>query len=223
MRECVRFNVTVHRMSYLNHPPIQRLIQSVPVADHSVAVAASRWQSPCAAAGRPDLHAAVFAGQPEVRISRGWLLEERGVDPEVRCLAILLWGYPTGARGNLHVQWLRNLRAIAAAAAAPAADWPEYHRRLAGAGPLGISTISKLAHFFGHTFDGRRALILDRRILTLCAAGRWTEFAPLADLTYVNAARRYPDYLGVMHVVAEAGQFSPEQLEFFLFSLGEAF
>ncbi len=42
-------------------------------------------------------------------------------------------------------------------------------------------------------------------------------------LTYVNAARRYPDYLGVMHAVAEAGQFSPEQLEFFVFSLGEAF
>ena len=47
--------------------------------------------------------------------------------------------------------------------------------------------------------------------------------APLADLTYVNAARRYPEYLALVHAIAAAGHYSAEQLEFFLFSLGEAF
>jgi hypothetical protein len=208
---------------YLNHPPIQKLIASIPVEEHGVAVSAEFWREPCARSERTALHDAMFAGRPAVRIPRSWLRRDDGIDPELRTLGVLLWGYPRGARGNRHVQWLEKLPAIAAAAAAPVATWDEYYHRLAGTGPLGISTISKLAHFLGHTFDGHRALILDQRIISLCAGGRWTELESLSSLSYPVAHRRYPDYLALMHTIARAGGFSAEQLEFFLFSLGESF
>ena len=208
---------------YLNHPPIQKLIASLPVEEHGVAVDAAFWCEPCERAGREALHEAMFAGRDAVRIPRHWLRQEDGSAPELRTFGVLLWGYPRGARGNRHVRWLEELPAIAAAAAAPAASWTDYYARLTATGPLGISTISKLAHFFRHQFDGSPALILDQRIIALCAGGRWTELSSLADLSYAAAHRRYPEYLSVMHEIAATGGFSAEQLEFFLFSLGESF
>jgi hypothetical protein len=210
-------------MPYLNHPPIQRLIQAIPVAEHSVAVAAAFWQPFCAAAGRHAEHAALFAGQPSIRISRQWLHSAAQVPVTVRCLGILLWGYPTGPRGNLHHGWLANLPQIAAAASTPGLAWPDYYAQLAAIGGLGISTITKLACFFGQRFGGHPALVLDQRIVRVIARGRWVELNALRPLAYANAPARYLDYLTTLGTVASVGGMSSEQIEFFLFALGESF
>ena len=210
-------------MQYLNHPPIQHLIQAIPVADHSVEVEAAFWQPFCAAAGRDAEHATLFAGQPLIRITRQWLHTATNVPVTVRCLGILLWGYPTGARGNLHRGWLANLPQIAAAARSPGLTWPGYYAQLAAIGGLGISTISKLACFFGHQFGGHPALGLDKRILRVLASGRWVELKALQGLTYLNAPVRYLDYLTTLDTVAGVGGMTAGQLEFFLFALGESY
>jgi hypothetical protein len=210
-------------MPHLCHPPIQRLIQSLPVAEHSVEIRASIWHQACSRAGCLAEHEAIFAGNPTVRISRQWLRTAVTVPSTVRCLAILLWGYPRGARGALHQLWLEKLPVLTATALAPRVSWYEYYDALAALGGLGPSTITKLACFLGHTFNGQPALILDQRILRVLATGRWAELAPLRDLSYQNARQRYPDYLGTLATVAAAGGFAPEQIEYFLFSLGESF
>jgi hypothetical protein len=210
-------------MPYLNHPPIQALIRSIPVAEHSVDVDSAFWLPFCEAAGRLAEHHALFAGQATVRISRQWLHDAPQVTVTTRCLAILLWGYPTGARGRLHEEWLENLPQIAAAASLSGLTWPDYYEQLHAIGGLGISTISKLACFFGQIFAGNPALVLDQRIMRVIAAGRWVELGPLHGLAYANAHVRYVDYLATMGAIAEAGNISAEQIEFFLFALGEAF
>ena len=210
-------------MPYLNHPPIQQLIRSIPVTEHSVEVDSAFWLPFCAAAGRLAEHHALFAGQATVRISRQWLHEAPQVSVTTRCLAILLWGYPSGARGDLHRGWLENLPQIAAAASQPGMEWAGYYVQLHAIGGLGISTISKLACFFGQSFAGSPALVLDQRILRVIAGGRWVELGPLHGLTYTNAHLRYVDYLATMGAIGGAGGMSVEQLEFFLFALGEAF
>lgn len=210
-------------MPYLNHPPIQQLIRSIPVSEHSVEVEAAFWLPFCEAAGRLAEHHALFAGQATIRISRHWLHDAPQVSVTTRCLAILLWGYPSGARGDLHRGWLENLPQIAAAASQPGLTWGDYYAQLHAIGGLGISTISKLACFFGLCFEGHMALVLDQRIIRVIAAGRWTELGPLHGLTYINAHLRYVDYLAAMAGLAYAGGMESEQLEFFLFSLGESF
>jgi hypothetical protein len=134
-----------------------------------------------------------------------------------------MWGYPSGARGDLHRGWLENLPQIAAAASQPGLTWGDYYAQLHAIGGLGISTISKLACFFGQCFEGHMALVLDQRIIRVIAAGRWTELGPLHGLTYTNAHLLYVDYLAAMAGLANAGGMESEQLEFFLFSLGESF
>jgi len=215
-------------MPYLFDPLYLNLIRHIPVAQHSVPVRADFWNGPCAKAGRAGLSHALFAGAPEIRITRDWL-HHAVVSDELRTLAILMWGYPTGARANRHLHWLANLPDIARAAAAPIPDWRAYRAGFAGIGGLGISTISKLACFFGRRFrDPKTAallpgLILDSRILTVLAASRWAELHPLADVTYLNAPSRYLDYLRCLHDFAEHAGVLPEQVEFFLFAHGQSF
>lgn len=143
--------------------------------------------------------------------------------PHIRCLAILLWGFPSGGRGNIHKGWLQNLSQITTAASAQGMIWPDYYAHLHGIGGLGISTITKLATFWNQRFAGHEAVVLDRRILRLLASGRWVELGHLRHLTYPLAHHHYVDYLATMADIADAGDASVKQLEFFLFALGESF
>lgn len=215
-------------MPFLADPLYLNLIRHSPVEQHSVLVRAEFWTTPCAKAGRAGLQDALFAGASEIRITRDWL-RHAVVSDELRTLAILMWGYPSGARANRHLQWLANLPDIARAAAAPIPDWQAYRAGFAGIGGLGISTISKLACFFGRRFCApgtptlQPGLILDSRILAVLAASRWAELHPLADVTYLNAPSRYLDYLRCLHDFAGHTGVLAEQVEFFLFAHGEAF
>lgn len=209
-------------MLYLTHPPFRQLIRAIPVTEHSVEVGAEFWLSLCASAGRSDEHAAIFKGQQKVRISRQWLHNATNVSPTSRCLAILMWGYPTGARGS-HKKWLTALPEIAQKAASVGPTWQDYYARLAETGGLGISTISKLACFFGQRFEGHRAQVLDKRILRVLESGRWAELGDLRDIRYENAHVHYPRYLKTLAQIGIDGEMSPEQIEFFLFALGHCF
>jgi hypothetical protein len=215
-------------MPFLADPLYLNLIRHSPVEQHSVLVRAEFWTTPCAKTGRAGLHHSLFAGAPGIRITRDWL-RHAVVSDELRTLAILMWGYPSGARANRHLQWLANLPDIARAAAAPIPDWQAYRAGFAGIGGLGLSTISKLACFFGRRFCApgtptlQPGLILDSRILAVLAASRWAELHPLADVTYLNAPSRYLDYLRCLHDFAGHTGVLAEQVEFFLFAHGEAF
>jgi hypothetical protein len=210
-------------MPYLAHPPIQHLIQAIPVGEHSVAVEAQRWLPLFAEAGRQSLHDQIFAGHPEVRITRQWFRAQPARDPEITAASILLWGYPAGARGDMHRNWLRELPRISTAASSTATDWPDYYGALHDIGSLGISTISKLAYAFGRQFDTKPALILDQRIIKVLQSHRWAELTGLRGLHYGNAPTLYLHYLSTMVATAQAGTYTPEQLEFFLFTCGDCF
>jgi hypothetical protein len=98
--------------------------------------------------------------------------------------------------------------------------WRRYYRAFPSG--CGISTVSKLAYFHGLVFGGHRALILDSRLID--NTKRWTETAGLG-LTYASAISNYPAYLNTMHATASnpALACTGDQLEFFLFALGNCF
>jgi len=205
-------------MPYLAHPPLQRLIAALPVDEHATEVAAQPWREPCWRAGQTGLHDAMFAGRAAIRIPRGWL-RATAAAPELRVFGALLAGRP---RPGDH-RWLQRLPAITEAALRPAPSWESYRTDLAAAGLAGLPPASRLAHFLGQHFNGRPALILDAPIRRVCGGTRWTELAELRDLGGPAAARRYPDYLRLLHAIASAGGYRADQLEFFLNQLGDAF
>jgi hypothetical protein len=107
-------------MPHLLDPKFVKLVSAIPVADHRVEVHAADWELRCIHAGCLNVHTLLFAGRASVQISRDWLHHAQ-ISPELRCFAILLWGYPHGARGHER-HWLENLPEIAITAAAPAAS-----------------------------------------------------------------------------------------------------
>ena len=205
-------------MPSLLNPIFPPLIRALPVADHSIAVNAAFWQPRFAAANQVALWGAIFAGLPRVRISRSRLLTFAYPTPEQKCAEVFLWGYPSDMRGIIS-RLLPHLTALSGHATS-AAPWPNYFNAFRMG--IGISTITKLAYFHGRTFGGLNALILDQRLIENTA--NWLEVV-LPELSYATAPTRYLDYLRLMHAAAANPGLScaPDQLEFFLFALGDSF
>ena len=215
---CFQDNKT---MPSLYNPIFSAVVRSLPVSLHSIKVDAAFWQPKFSAAGQLPLWNAIFGGLPAIRISRNRLLTFAYPSPEQKTAEILLWGYPRDMRGIVS-RLLFHLPSISHCSSAVAL-WSDYNASF-GAIPerIGISTITKLAHFHGCTFGGLNALILDKRLISSTA--NWVE-TTMPGLTYQNAPTQYPIYLSVMHAVASnpALACTPAQLELFLFALGESF
>jgi hypothetical protein len=208
-------------MPSLLSPAYSAVIQSLPVLQHSVQVDSAFWHPKFAAAGQLPLWSAIFAGLPTIRISRNRLLTFAYPSPEQKTAEILLWGYPSDMHG-IPSRLLFHLAVLSQRSASVAA-WPAYYASMrAIPEKINISTITKLAHFHGCTFGGLQALILDNRLIGSTA--NWVETSPLG-LSYQNSRSRYLNYLNVMHSVSAnpALACTPDQLEFFLFVLGESF
>lgn len=205
-------------MPSLLNPLFPPLINALPVAEHSIAVDAAFWQPRFAAAGQAALWEAIFAGLPSIRISRTRLLTFAYPTPEQKCCEVFLWGYPTDMRGLIS-RLLLNLTALSGYAVS-AAPWPDYYNAFPAG--IGISTITKLAYFHNRRFDGLDALILDNRLIENTAD--WLEVA-LPRLAYRTAREHYLHYLRVMHAAAANPGLAcaPDQLELFLFALGDSF
>ena len=200
--------------------PWKNVFQNLSLPDHSVVTEAAFWLPHFRHAKLEPMHEAIFGTEDSIRLTRERLLTHAYPTPEQKCLEILLWGYPYGGRGHLHINYLDRIDLIAEYAPL-ASSWAHYQGTLKPAG-LGISTISKLAYFFGHSFGGFPALILDRRLINTLAGGRWSPLA-MPGLTYANAAKRYLEYLALMQAQAFAVGCSPAQLELGLFLFGHAY
>lgn len=201
--------------------PWNQIIPLIPVVDHAVTVEAATWEPWLRKAGYQEQFKTIFGGDEGIRISRERLLNHPYPTNEQKCLEILMWGYPSGMRGRRHHAFLANLRVIAARASVALA-WPAYFATLNGVKGLGISTISKLAYFYGYRFSGFQSLILDDRLIGLLTGGRWANLT-MPTLSRYNAHKKYPEYLAMMTGVAALVPCQPEQVEYFLFSLGDSF
>jgi hypothetical protein len=208
-------------MPSLFDPVFPPLIRSLPVQHHSVKVERDFWHAKFGDADQAQLWAAIFGNNPVFRLSRCRLLNHAYATPAQKCAEILLWGYPRDLYGIASkLLPAQSLNALHTANAAASLTWSTYAANFPHG--AGISTITKLAYFYGHRFGGQQALILDQRVIDNIQ--NWNELhEPLAELTYADAVCRYPDYLTVMHGVAQGLGCTPEQLEFFLFSLGDCF
>jgi hypothetical protein len=121
----------------------------------------------------------------------------------------------------MNAMFLKNIGEIAKYAPANL-SWNDYYNQLHSVGNLGISTISKLAYFYGHQFGGYQSLILDSRLIKVLAAGRWSGLA-IPGLTYNNADVQYPSYLALLAGVANQLGCPADHIEFLLFAWGESF
>jgi hypothetical protein len=201
--------------------PWSKLIPLIPVPDHTERIDSAFWEKYFRIYGLNKCHAVIFGGCKSAEISRHRLMSYKYHDDVQKCLEIFLWGYPKGGRGNISDMFLKNIEKIARCAPV-ALPWNDYFDELHSIGNLGISTISKLAYFYGHQFGGYHSLILDSRLIKVLAEGRWSGLS-MSHLTYTNAAVQYPSYLALLAGVATQLGCPEDHIEFLLFAWGESF
>ena len=218
------------------------LIATLPTGDHSLTIEAARWHALAAKAGNSPALAShlnsIFAGQPHVAISRDDLLhhpKNSPLDFERFIIATLMWGYPSGGRGNNICNVLSNLSHVAASfhsisTTGVIPDWGLYLQQLPPLPGLGLSTHTKLLYFMGTSVQNYPALIIDARIKEVIWSGNCREFtgflrgySPQTDyLRFFRDmdTRLYVEYLSTCDLWARNLSATNDQIEFFLFTFG---
>lgn len=205
-------------MPNLSRRPYSGVIQALPVLQHHVDVDAAIWRPVFQSLGQSALFRSIFAGSAHVSLSRHRLLNHAYANLSQKCAEILLWGYPTNRRGT-GTKALRQLAACTIAAQSPS-PWPQYCTGFPKG--YGMTTITKIAYFFGRKFNGLPALILDQRVRSVLP--RWREVSrPVIPSGPNGAINNYLNYLKNMVSVATNIGCRPDAVEFFLFSLGSSF
>lgn len=202
------------------------LVHAMPTANHAFTSKQTTWQ-PYVDAGTAasEVLQAVFAGVEEITLSREDLVQLSTLENLSHfCVATVIWGYPTGGRGDNVARLFGNLDAavgvLAAVRANPDSTWDEHLNAIEGVDGLGISTYSKLLCFLGSQIDGYDALILDRKVGRVIERNVFEDLVGLEGLNPNNLANHYRTYIEVLHNIAVQYPFEAEQLEMFLFTFG---
>jgi hypothetical protein len=205
-------------MPSLKSKNIKKIIECLEVGRHTIDVNATRWGSLLRHAG---ISHKILRISGTYAISRSSLLRMSNAKAEDKCLEVLMWGYPSGGRGNNISNALRNLSNVAAAASTAKPTWQAYCQSFRKGWGVNASTICKLAYFFGHKFAGEKAVILDRQIALTLSSARWKSAPqPVGNYPWTNT---YPSYLAQMNRLAKTLGVKPDQIELFLYLIGPHF
>ncbi len=167
----------------------------------------------------------IFGDSVEVTLSRSDLRSLASKqDLAEFVMATIIWGYPSGMRGNHvknligHLGTLTGL--LATAKAQPIADWNQHYANVERINGIGLSTYTKFLSFLSIQVQGHSALILDDRIIRVANQEIFEDLMQFRNLKYHNAAHSYPEYLQCLSKISTQISVSPEQIEFFLFEFG---
>lgn len=162
-----------------------------------------------------------------LKLSRADLFEVCKHNFHEALFSIIFWGYPRNMRGNNFDSILNSLDVIEEALSIQhnlsIGDFTIICNKLKNTG-VGLSTLSKFLYFFDYTLEGHKCLILDKRIMDVINyPDGFTEMKSLSlkdGINEFNKNKKYVVYLQLMGDLSLNNNYMPDQLEFFLFSMG---
>jgi len=203
----------------------RKLIDAMPEQEQAFTSRKRTWEKYLAADTRTSQELkSLFGDEGELEISRNDLFGYSAEGDLTRfIIATLLWGYPSGMRGNHFLNItneINNLTGVLAEAKLGVTDWETHYSKIKAIHGLGLSTYTKFLYFLGITICGHPALILDDRIIRTINKGVFIDFQPLQKISSYNAVRNYPYYLEVMDQIAQDLGVDHGRLEMFVFEFG---
>lgn len=195
------------------------LISAIPVCQHSVNVKKGKWNIH----GQKATIQKIFGHLKVITISRNDLFKTVDIDEFI--VKTLMWGYPTGGRGNNITKVLEetNFRKLVKLLQQYRNDnvtLEELKRDIKTIKGVNLSTMSKLLHFLKINVNDETALILDQKIINIISNNRFVELHPLIGIKYNKAIDRYVEYLKTINQLATKIQVLADQIELFLFMFG---
>lgn len=198
----------------------RKLIQNLPHRQHAFDVKRKNWMFP----SQQDKIDFIFGYDDQITINRDDLYNA-SFDLDSFLLKTLMWGYPTKGRGHnlkrilakTNFDFLKELLEDYKDGDIYIERFESDMQKIPG---LGLSTMSKFAHFLNTKIEGHKALILDNRIMTTINKGSFTELDHLKKIRIDNAIKKYPLYLETINQLANQMKLDPDQIELFLFMFG---
>lgn len=222
----------------------EEIVKSIPVRNHSVIVRKENWIK------NDSLHTRLTknnqfqnnnddllnslekifknAQNGQIEISREDIFKEE--DLEKKLIMVLLWGYPTGGRGNNIADILYSRNELIPRIS----DFIENHEKMINSKDfknlfytqnkngekrekikgIGLSTMSKILYFFEIKIDNNPCLIYDSQIHLSLQRNQIDEFY---DYSWKKNYASFFHYLEVINKCSEEIKTEPDALELFLF------
>lgn len=222
----------------------EEIVKSIPVRNHSVIVRKENWIK------NDSLHTRLTknnqfqnnnddllnslekifknAQNGQIEISREDIFKEE--DLEKKLIMVLLWGYPTGGRGNNIADILYSRNELIPRIS----DFIENHEKMINSKDfknlfytqnkngekrekikgIGLSTMSKILYFFEIKIDNNPCLIYDSQIHLSLQRNQIDEFY---DYPWKKNYASFFHYLEVINKCSEEIKTEPDALELFLF------
>ncbi len=193
------------------------LIKTIPVFNQSANIKKRSWER-IKYKDKDRIETGIFGNKKEVELSRADVLSE--VDTAKRIVMILMWGYPTGGRGNNIESILEEIDCLSEILLSvdkqnlTKAQANSLIKRLEGIRGLGVSTWSKLLYFFNVRIDSRKCQIYDLKIVDSLNK---KQFSELGAQVWKQDINHYYQYIELVDNLAMRMCVSPEQVEVFLF------
>jgi hypothetical protein len=203
------------------------LIANMPVDCQAFTTKKATWNTHIARQDRAGkVVEAIFGPFEKVTISRHDLRHyAAGLDLDTFVVATLLWGHPSGMRGNnvsRTADKFENLTAHLAETARTRSigDWRSHYQQVRALSGVGLSTYTKFLAFLSVKIHSFTALILDDRIVSIISDNLFDELHALEGKRRHNPQGWYPEYLSCLDQLAGSLGVSSESVESFLFEFG---
>ena len=195
------------------------LISTIPVCQHSVDVKKGKWNN----RDKKITIKKIFGHSKVVTISRNDLFQTN--DTTELVIKTLMWGYPTGGRGNninkvLEENNFLKLTKLLEKYRNENVTLEVLKRDIKTIKGVNLSTMSKFLYFMKVIVNNETALILDLKIINVIGLDRFEELRPLIGIKYNNAIDHYVKYLQTINQLAIEMKVLPDQIELFLFMFG---
>lgn len=165
-----------------------------------------------------DIIKSIFIGKDIVELSRADVFSEKDITRKL--FTILMWGYPTGGRGNniglilKHKNDLIELLENINGKDLTKEDASSQIKKFKNISGVGNSTWSKFLYFFGTSIDSKKCQIYDTKIVNSLNRNQLNEFA---TIKWKQDIKHYYQYIELVDNLATDMDVLPEQVELFLF------
>lgn len=196
----------------------KELICALPFEDQAFLVKKEIWKN---ILGNSNHVENIFEDNNSIKISRKDLFNETNIETFI--IKVLMWGYPSGGRGNNIKQFLKNNNKIKEILEnRQNLSFEKLKNILNESKGAKLSTISKLLYFKKILIDGFNALILDQKVINSLNIKEYKDegIEKIEKINYDNAIKHYYEYLRFLNRIANKINAKPDQIEMFLFEFG---
>ena len=193
------------------------LISNLPVEQQSSTIKKEIWKR-IEYKRKAEIERDIFGNEDSIEISRKDIFAETDITKKI--IMILMWGYPTGGRGNNIQNLLEKINDIIDILKsinkknlieAEARKEIENLNSITG---LGMSTWTKFLYFFDVSIGSNKCQIFDLKIVASLKKKQFDEFE---QKTWKQDITFYLEYNKMLNEIAKTLEVSPDRIELFLF------